>query len=200
MRVKIFDPDKIIPPYIHRRDEGELWSLNFEGRVFCCWKCGSGNHIGDKCRDQTRTFDEIFNGNDENNGNFDKPTWAAVVRSGQVETDEYMKKVKEMERKLKEDNQRKDEEKRVQEEKKNMEEYEKERQKQNEVDKRKKVFEEAALRARQLMQEGTAMVQKVSDPEKIVIEDRTSALVRAHALRSHQFWRMKITICRAQII
>ena len=81
-----------------------------------------------------------------------------------------------------------------------MEEYEKERQKQNEVDKRKKVFEEAALRARQLMQEGTAMVQKVSDPEKIVIEDRTSALVRAHALRSHQFWRMKITICRAQII
>ena len=57
LRVKITDPSKVIPSYIHRRDEGELWSLNFEGRVFCCWKCGSGDHIGDKCRDQTRTFE-----------------------------------------------------------------------------------------------------------------------------------------------
>ena len=34
LRVKITDADKSIPSYIHRRDEGELWSLNFEGRVF----------------------------------------------------------------------------------------------------------------------------------------------------------------------
>ena len=39
LRVKITDPEKFIPSYIHRRDEGELWSLNFEGRIFCCWKC-----------------------------------------------------------------------------------------------------------------------------------------------------------------
>ena len=46
LRVKIADAEIYIPSYIHRRDEGELWSLNFEGRVFCCWKCGSGDHIG----------------------------------------------------------------------------------------------------------------------------------------------------------
>ena len=40
LRVKIFDPDKIIPSYIHRRDEGELWSLNFEG------KCSSAGSVG----------------------------------------------------------------------------------------------------------------------------------------------------------
>ena len=56
LRVKIRDPAKPIPSYIHRRDEGELWSLNFEGRVFCCWKCGSSTHIGDKCREQNKTF------------------------------------------------------------------------------------------------------------------------------------------------
>ena len=60
LRVKIIDAEKVIPSYIHRRDEGELWSLNFEGRVFCCWKCGSGSHIGDKCKEQARTFDDIF--------------------------------------------------------------------------------------------------------------------------------------------
>ena len=76
LRVKITDPEKSIPSYIHRRDEGELWSLNFEERVFCCWKCGSPTHIGDKCRDQTKTFEETFS-----NGK-SQPTWAAVVRSG----------------------------------------------------------------------------------------------------------------------
>ena len=30
LRVKFHDPEKVIPSYIHRRDEGELWSLNFE--------------------------------------------------------------------------------------------------------------------------------------------------------------------------
>ena len=97
--VKISDPDKSIPSYIHRRDEGELWSLNFEGRIFCCWKCGSNNHIGDKCRDQTRTFDEVFN-----DGGSDKPTWAAVVRSGQGQSELQRQKVKEMEEKLKAEN------------------------------------------------------------------------------------------------
>ena len=60
LRVKINDADKAIPSYIHRRDEGELWSLNFEGRVFCCWKCGSPTHIGDKCRSPNKTFEEMF--------------------------------------------------------------------------------------------------------------------------------------------
>ena len=41
VRLKIYsDNEKVLPSYIHRHDEGELWSLNFEGRVYCCWKCG----------------------------------------------------------------------------------------------------------------------------------------------------------------
>ena len=106
VRVKILDPEKIIPSYIHRRDEGELWSLNFEGRVFCCWKCGSGTHIGDKCRDQTRTFDEVFNGS-ASDENFVKPTWAAVVRSGQGEGAQS-EKLSEMEAMVKAANKKKE--------------------------------------------------------------------------------------------
>ena len=103
LRVKISDPEKYIPSYIHRRDEGEIWSLNFEGRVFCCWKCGSGDHIGDKCRDQTKTFEEVFNNSDED---FVKPTWATVVRSGKATNEAQEKITKEMETKLKEANKR----------------------------------------------------------------------------------------------
>ena len=41
VRVRISNPNKVIPPYIIRREEGELWSLNFDGRRFVCWKSGS---------------------------------------------------------------------------------------------------------------------------------------------------------------
>ena len=64
IKVRILDPDKPIPPCIIRREEGELWSLNFEGRRFVCWKCGSSDHIGDKCRGPEKTFEEVF-GNKE---------------------------------------------------------------------------------------------------------------------------------------
>ena len=110
MRVKILDPEKIIPSYIHRRDEGELWSLNFEGRTFCCWKCGSGGHIGDKCKDQSKTFEEVFNGS-ASDEEFVKPTWAAVVRTGQGQSEQQLEKTREMEAKIKEDNKRKQKEK-----------------------------------------------------------------------------------------
>ena len=170
LRVKIFDPDKVIPSYIHRRDEGELWSLNFEGRVFCCWKCGSGNHIGDKCRDHTRTFDEVFQGNDVDNGNFEKPTWAAVVRSGQADSDEQIKKVKEMERKLREENQRKDQEKRDIDEKKRIDDFEAERQKQIEADTRKKALDAAAIKAKEVMKVAAAAVAQ-QDSEQEVEDD-----------------------------
>ena len=60
LRVKITDQEKIIPSYILRRDEGELWSLNFEGRIWCCWKCGNNSHIGDKCPERNRTVDEVL--------------------------------------------------------------------------------------------------------------------------------------------
>ena len=45
IRIQILDANKHIPPDIIRREEGELWSLNFEGRRFVCWKCGSSDHI-----------------------------------------------------------------------------------------------------------------------------------------------------------
>ena len=76
VRVRISDADKNIPPYIIRREEGELWSLNFEGRRFVCWKCGSPDHIGDKCKDQERTFEEVFGDDKE----VSPHSWAAVVK------------------------------------------------------------------------------------------------------------------------
>ena len=75
-RVKILDPNKAIPPYIIRRVEGELWSLNFDGRRFVFWKCGSSDHIGDKCKGKDRTFEEVFGGTDSNA----TKSWAAIVR------------------------------------------------------------------------------------------------------------------------
>ena len=168
LRVKIFDPDTIIPSYIHRRDEGELWSLNFEGRVFCCWKCGSGNHIGDKCRDQTRTFDEIFSGVNDNERDFVKPTWAAVVRSGQGDSEEQRNRVKEMERMLKENNQRKDKEKREFEEQKMKEDAEVERLRQEKIVERQRVFEEATAKAKQARDEEEVVASQANVTRKLV--------------------------------
>ena len=60
VKIKINNPDMKIPSYIIRKEEGELWSLSFDGRRFVCWKCGSPDHIGDKCRAQEKTFEEVF--------------------------------------------------------------------------------------------------------------------------------------------
>ena len=68
VRVKILDPDRAIPSYIIRKEEGELWSLLFDGRRFVCWKCGSADHIGDKCREHERTFKEVSGDNNDNDG------------------------------------------------------------------------------------------------------------------------------------
>ena len=97
VRVRITDPNKVIPPYIIRRDEGELWSLNFDGRRFVCWKCGSSDHIGDKCRDQERTFEEVF-GDDKGP---DAPiSWAAVVRGSSDFNDSFRTKRDEIAKKI----------------------------------------------------------------------------------------------------
>ena len=76
VRVKIEDPDKQLPSYIIRKEEGELWSLLFDGRRFVCWKCGSSEHIGDKCRDPEKTFEEVFGQRDEAG----TVSWAAIVK------------------------------------------------------------------------------------------------------------------------
>ena len=151
LRVKIFDPEKVIPSYIHRRDEGELWSFNFEGRIFCCWKCGNGDHIGDKCREQSRTFEEVFNGS-MSDEDFVKPTWAAVVRSGQGESVEQTQRIKDMEAKLKEENKRKDKERKEYEERERFKQVE-----------REKVIEDAALKARELSKDTIASTENDDD-------------------------------------
>ena len=93
--------------------------------MFCCWKCGSGLHIGDKCREQARTFYDIFPEADNISEISVKPTCAAVVRSGNGETEEHKKRVQVMEQKLKEENQRRDRERFELEEKKRLDEREK---------------------------------------------------------------------------
>ena len=175
MRVRIADPDKIIPSYIHRRDEGELWSLNFEGRIFCCWKCGSGSHIGDKCREQSRTFDEVFGGVDSAGGEFEKPTWAAVVRSGKGDSDAHNARVKEMERKVRDENLRKDNELRELDAAKTREEAEIELKRKTESLVRQKALEETAAKAKLLMeQENLQGDISCSDSELLqILEDKT---------------------------
>ena len=115
--------------------------------MFCCWKCGSGTHIGDKCRDQARTFDEMFNESDDSSEVFVKPTWAAVVRSGNGDTEEHKRRVQVMEKKLKEENQRKERARVELEEKRRLEELEKDKKRFEKEKDRMKVLEEVAVRA-----------------------------------------------------
>ena len=171
--MRITDPDKIIPSYIHRRDEGELWSLNFEGRVFCCWKCGSGSHIGDKCRDQTRTFEVIFGGVDSVGGECEKPTWAAVVRSGKAESDAQTSRVKEMERKVREENLRKDQENRDLENVQQRDEAEAELQRKEHLLVRQKALDEVKAKARLLKeQDGGVQDQCAASLSVVAVTDR----------------------------
>ena len=135
VRVKITDHEKAIPSYIHRRDEGELWSLNFEGRTFCCWKCGSGTHIGDKCRDQNRTFEEVFNGG-SSDPNFKTPTWAAVVRKGHGYSEVERQRAIEMEAKLKEQNEKRDRERNAEDQRKLLEAQEEARKEELDLQRR----------------------------------------------------------------
>ena len=102
VRVKILDPEKVIPSYIIRKDEGELWSLLFDGRRFVCWKCGSADHIGDKCREFEKTFEEVFGDNNDNDGGTAPVSWAAIVKGNgglspdlTMRRDNYAKQIRE---------------------------------------------------------------------------------------------------------
>ena len=117
--------------------------------MFCCWKCGSGTHIGDKCRDHTRTFEEVFNGS-VTDIEFEKPTWAAVVRSGQGDDSEQRQRTKDFEAKLKADNKRRDSEQKEIEERLRVEKEEAGRQKRVVEEERKKVIDDVERKAREL--------------------------------------------------
>ena len=109
VRVKIEDPDKQIPSYIIRKEEGELWSLLFDGRRFVCWKCGSSEHIGDKCRDPEKTFEEVFGQHDE----AAPVSWAAIVKGKAGLGPDLSEKRDNYAKQIRENNERKAQEKKI---------------------------------------------------------------------------------------
>ena len=109
VRVKIEDPDKQLPSYIIRKEEGELWSLLFDGRRFVCWKCGSSEHIGDKCRDPEKTFEEVFGQRDEAG----TVSWAAIVKGKAGVGPDLSEKRDNYAKLIRENNERKAQEKRM---------------------------------------------------------------------------------------
>ena len=167
LRVKITDLEKPIPSYVYRRDEGEIWSLVFEGRKFCCWKCGSPTHIGDKCVSQPRTFEEVFNPGEEA---VDKPTWAAIVRSGRPVTEEHRSAVQNFEKQIREDNQRRDRIKKDLEEKEKLEEAESEKRRHNLQRERAAILNEAAAAAKEMGESGAEGVSVGRDLMEVTEE------------------------------
>ena len=167
LRVKISDLEKPIPSYVYRRDEGEIWSLVFEGRKFCCWKCGSPTHIGDKCVSQPRTFEEVFNPGEEA---VDKPTWAAIVRSGRPVTEEHRSAVQNFEKQIREDNQRRDRIKKDLEEKEKLEEAESEKRRHNLQRERAAILNEAAATAKEMGESGAEGVSVGRDLMEVTEE------------------------------
>ena len=91
------------------REEGELWSLNFEGRRFVCWKCGSPDHIGDKCRGHEKTFEEVFGDPQAET----TPSWAAVVKGSSALDDQFRLKRDAMARQIQLSNVKKAQEKQL---------------------------------------------------------------------------------------
>ena len=150
VRVRILDADKNIPPYIIRREEGELWSLNFEGRRFVCWKCGSPDHIGDKCRDQERTFEEVF-GDDGEAAAVAEQSWAAVVKGKSGLDPAARAKRDAFARQIKENNEVKEKENKELEEKRLAEVEEIERKRLEVQEARNKAINEGMLKGRKVI-------------------------------------------------
>ena len=148
VRVKIHDADKNIPPYIIRREEGELWSLNFDGRRFVCWKCGSPDHIGDKCKDQERTFEEVFGDNTEGTAAAEQ-SWAAVVKGNSGLDHAARAKRDAIAKQIKEKNEVKNREKKELEEKRIAEAEEKERRRLDEENARIEALEVGRVKGQQ---------------------------------------------------
>ena len=136
VRVKIDNPDKDIPSYIIRKEEGELWSLQFDGRRFVCWKCGSPDHIGDKCRDPERTFEEVF-GEDNEPASV---SWAAIVKGKVGQGPDLSVKREAIAKQIRENNERKAREKREAGERRQAEFVEQERVRfENETERQRRI-------------------------------------------------------------
>ena len=152
VRVKILDANKHIPPYIIRREEGELWSLNFEGRKFVCWKCGSSDHIGDKCKDQERTFEEVFGDDEEVSPN----SWAAVVKGNSGLGDDLRAKRDAMAKQIKDSNEVKAREKKEADEKRRLELEELENKRKDDEIARQEALAEGRNRGEQIAEDSEA--------------------------------------------
>ena len=144
VRVKILDPERSIPSYIIRKEEGELWSLLFDGRSFVCWKCGSADHIGDKCREFEKTFEEVFGDNNDNDSGTTPVSWAAIVKGKgglspdlTMRRDNYAKQIREF-------NAKKAKDKKDAEERKEAEIANQERLRTAEVERQHQIAKEAA--------------------------------------------------------
>ena len=153
VRVKILDPDRIIPSYIIRKEEGELWSLLFEGRRFVCWKCGSSDHIGDKCREFDKTFEEVFGENDDNDSGNTPVSWAAVVKGKGGLSPDFTVKRDNYARQIREINDKKAKDKKDAEERKEAELAQQERLRIAEEERRHGIVNEAEQQARGAMEE-----------------------------------------------
>ena len=143
VRVKIEDPDKDIPSYIIRKEEGELWSLLFDGRRFVCWKCGSSEHIGDKCRDPEKTFEEVFGQRDEAG----PVSWAAIVKGKAGVGPDLSEKRDNYAKLIRENNERKAQEKRMAQERREAALAEQERVRLEMEAKKQKAIQDAERQA-----------------------------------------------------
>ena len=168
VRVKIENPDKEIPSYIIRKEEGELWSLQFEGRRFVCWKCGSPEHIGDKCREQERTFEEVFGGDDE-----PAPvSWAAIVKGNTGTGPDLTVKRDAIAKQIKENNERKEREKREAGERRQAEAAEQEKVRAESEAERQRVIATAQEQGQGVFDNGTEGVRAEDIGEQDFLDDQ----------------------------
>ena len=177
---------------MHHQDDGELWSLNYDGKRFVCWKCGSPMHIGDRCNNQGRTFHELFNGS-ETDDTFEKPTWAAIVRSGVPKSEEERRKEEEMELKIKENNKVRDREEREKLEQERLqkeeEEFRKIQREQERLDAVKKAEEMASAAVNNDYQAGS-IDEDSSETDRALAQISDDALQSMYSSRG-PFWDPK---------
>ena len=161
VRVRILDADKHIPPYIIRREDGELWSLNFEGRRFVCWKCGSPDHIGDKCKDQERTFEKVFGDSDDTD--VAPHSWAAVVKGNSGLDEDARAKRDAMAKQIRDSNAVKAREKQEAEQIRLTELEEADRKRDAEKEMRQRALEEAKQNGQQVTNEMEGLEDSFED-------------------------------------
>ena len=119
---------------------------------------------------------------------FEKPTWAAVVRSGQGDGDVQRQKIVDMEAKLKEENKKRDREKKELEDQKKLEDEEVERKRLLVIAERQEVLDRVKDNARQVTNDNKNWNDDIDDQENDALllkvagqENRQSGVQKALA-------------------